>query len=283
MFPIKSGRIKKILGGLTMKHVVRVFLSIFLVAGIFIANLSSIPIVSAEKSITSWFLPDSNQAFTIVNIDEEGKSAPDWVQSFSDGIKIDYPDRICHIFRYGDYGWVPEIRQFKNNLWVKVPTTTSRIFGVEEPLFACADAPRGGLYALFAYYSGPVNKAYVPPASPTPDAPEFDCSSITWTHDGEPNVLLKVTEGASDTHWEFSGTVEGVPAFTTQITWRVIDTNISHYIGYTNSSFSITNYLNAANGFYSSAWPSATGFTNLTVEFTESAHGCTHTSSWTAG
>ncbi|MBU0973940.1 MAG: hypothetical protein KKC20_25100 [Proteobacteria bacterium] len=258
-----------------MKHVVRVFLSIFLVAGIFIANLSSIPTVSAEKSITSWFLPDSNQAFTIVNIDEEGKSAPDWVQSFSDGMKIDYPDRICHVFRYGDYGWVPEIRQFKNGLWVKVPTTTSRIFGIEEPLYACADTPRGGLYALFAYYSGPVEKAYVPPA------PGFDCSTVTWSHSGSPNLLVIAPQsGDTEQHWIFSGKVEGVPASTTRISWEVIEADPSFYVaanGYAGSAL-----LDADNNFFDERYISTgTQFTVLTVLFTESTHQCTTTANLT--
>ena len=254
-----------------MKSIVRAFLAILFVAGILFANFQDISTVSADIGNGKWILPESNDPFTIVKIDKELEIAPVLQQQFSEGIKIESPNLICYTFRGGDYGWVPQIRRYKNNMWVKIPTTTDHVFGIEAPLYACAEAPSSGLYALFASYTKPACKvvSVAPPAG-------FDCSTITWTHSGSPGALVTSTTSAPGTqHWEFSGTVTGVPASTT-ISWGVTEASQSFYVAANGYAGSTT--LDGDNNFYVSRYISTSEpFTVLTVLFTESSHGCTHT------
>ncbi len=252
-----------------MKLMFRSIVAIFIVAGILVANVPAVSPVSADGAATNWILPDSKESFTLVDITQEAKSAPDWLQLFSEGIQIEYANRICYTFRGGDYGWIPQIRQYKNNTWVKVPTTQGRIFGNEFPLYACADAPRGGLYALFAYY--------VKPDIAEAPAPGFDCSTITWSYESSPSVRVTSSNGGNTQTWQFDGVVTGVPVGTT-IDWYVTDADPTFYVGSNGYAGSTT--LNASYEFSVTRYISnSTPFSVLTVLFTESTHGCTHTAS----
>lgn len=254
-----------------MKLVFRVLLSVFFVGAIFFVNVSDISAVLAEKYSGSWVLPDSSEPFDLVIIDEEVESAPNWLQRFSDGIKINTPNQICYNFRYGDYKWIPQIRLYKDNSWVKIPTTTSRIFGEERPLYACAEAPRAGIYALFGYYAGP-REYYSAPSDPG-----FDCSTITWSYAGSPGVRVTSSDGGSQQTWQFNGVVTGVPVGTT-INWYVTDADPTFYVGSNGYEGSTT--LNASYEFSVTRYiENPTPFSVLTVLFTESTHGCTHTAS----
>ncbi len=249
-----------------MKLALRIVASILIVVGILFANLPSIKHVSAEVSNGTWVLPNSKDSFTLVNVDDEDDSAPTWLQRFSQGVEIQYPAQICHSFRGGNFKWVPEIREYKNGRWVKIPTTTNYIYGNEMPLYACADTPRGGTYALFAYYIGPA----VTYTKPVPGVPGFDCSSITW------DVTVTSTfNGTNSSTWFFSGNVTGVPSGTT-IDWGVTEANPSFYVasnGYAGStSLDGSNYMSVTRIIAND-----NPFSVLTVQFTESTHNCSYT------
>lgn len=94
---------------------------------------------------------------TEVAIDLEKTPAPnEWVQLFGSGVEVTTNTEICHPFRGGQFGWTPEIRRLKNGKWMLLETTTRRLPDNEGALYACADAPAAGTYALFGYYNGPL-------------------------------------------------------------------------------------------------------------------------------
>lgn len=93
---------------------------------------------------------------TIVDVSNMMDSKPVWLQLLStDGVKLTKAGQICHPFRGGQFGWIGEIREFKDGKWVKLLTTTSWVPDEEGTMYACATAPEAGTYALFGYYNGP--------------------------------------------------------------------------------------------------------------------------------
>jgi hypothetical protein len=88
---------------------------------------------------------------TEVDINWVLNPSPDWLQSFSRGVVITEATEICYPFRYGQFGWVAEIRQLKDGMWVKLDTTTDFVPTVEGAYTACAQAKSAGTYELFGY------------------------------------------------------------------------------------------------------------------------------------
>ncbi len=90
--------------------------------------------------------------------------APNWLQLLVKGVQIEKASKICHPLRGGQYGWVGEIRQFKNGKWIKLPTVNDWVPSKEGIYMSCAEAPSAGKYALFGYYIRPANAAIDNPA-----------------------------------------------------------------------------------------------------------------------
>ena len=116
----------------------------------------------------SWFLPETNHAYSTINLDLESQSAPDWLQQLSGGIIINQAEKICYPFRGGQFHWVPQILQLRDGKWLKVATDKEYLAGAEGSLFACASTNSAGTFALFGYYDGPAEHFEVVPTEEPP-------------------------------------------------------------------------------------------------------------------
>jgi hypothetical protein len=76
----------------------------------------------------------------------------EWYRVKANGIEVDGPTTICHPFKAGRFGWVGEIHQLVEGVWIKLPTTVGWVPNEEGRYMACAQAPTAGIYALFGYY-----------------------------------------------------------------------------------------------------------------------------------
>ncbi|PKO01146.1 MAG: hypothetical protein CVU42_01485 [Chloroflexi bacterium HGW-Chloroflexi-4] len=89
-----------------------------------------------------------------VDIDPERTPGPEWLQLFFTGVKADKDTKICHPFPAGPFGWTAEIRQLKNGLWVKLPTTAGYIGTSNDNVYtACATTTEAGTFALFGFWT----------------------------------------------------------------------------------------------------------------------------------
>ncbi len=120
--------------------------------------LTSAPQSAQAVGSDAWVLPlaDASTTFSTVNVDEAAKTAPAWLQQFSEGVVITKATKICYPFRSGQFSWVPQILELKDGLWSRVITTKEYLSGPEGSLFACATPSNAGTFALFAYYTGPI-------------------------------------------------------------------------------------------------------------------------------
>lgn len=110
--------------------------------------------VSAKLNpVTSYIVPAEGawSAGTEVFIDPATVKLPD-LQLLTNGTVISEPQKICHEFRGGDYGWVGEIRMLKDGVWIKQTATTGWQPDSEGKFMICTDAATSGTFALFGYY-----------------------------------------------------------------------------------------------------------------------------------
>ena len=87
----------------------------------------------------------------VVPLDFVTYPRPSWLDSYSTGIEVTSYGEICHPFPAGNADMVSEIRQLKDGLWVRLPTTFRVIPEVDGVYSACAIAPEAGIYTLFGY------------------------------------------------------------------------------------------------------------------------------------
>ena len=186
-------------------------------------------------------------------------SAPKWLQLLdTNGIKLTKASKICHPLRGGPYGWIGQIYQYKDGKWTKMTTVDAWVPNNEGIYMSCAEAPSAGIYALFGYYVRPANYVESSGSGST-------CSSVSWDLD------LR-----TDTTFIIDGYVYGVPDGTTIS--MVVDS--SEPTGLTGSS---SDTVDSTGNIFKDTGISSSGYTAVTVTYTESAHGCTHSQSYTFG
>ncbi len=184
--------------------------------------------------------------------------APSWLQLLAGGIKLTEPSKICHPLRGGQFGWVGEIRQYKDGKWLKLPTVNDWVPNKEGIYMSCAEAPQAGIYALFGYYIRPLG--YID-ENPNPPAPPFDCSSVTWI------VNVSACDG---TTCEFYGDVLNVP--TNTILSIIVDSAASDPDTLSGSS---TTAINSVGDYFRIVEVGGTP-TSLAVDYSLPALGCTY-------
>ncbi len=159
-----------------MKQICLGFLAIVLA---FSAVLATSPQPALAVGSDAWLTPGADASVKVqaVNVDQAAATAPAWMQQFSEGIDISKPTKICYPFRQGNFKWVPQILHVTGTLWSKVETSKETLSGPEGTLMACATPVEAGTYALFAYYTGRVEKKVVLP----PDDGEQFFAVTGWT------------------------------------------------------------------------------------------------------
>lgn len=86
---------------------------------------------------------------TEISLDMATNPGPTWLNVYSNGVKTKDAGEICHPFGAGVIGIAGQIRELKDGVWVKIPTTFKWVPDVEGVYMACAKAPEAGTYALF--------------------------------------------------------------------------------------------------------------------------------------
>jgi hypothetical protein len=142
--------------------IVSVALVVFLALGMFLAIqgpaalAQTIPstVPSSAVEIDQWVLTPATPAGTAIAF---SKVKPVFLPSaqlqlFSTGLTITQAAKICYPFRGGQFGWRGTIRMLSNNAWAPIATKVVWLPTIEGRLWACADAPSAGTYALFAYW-----------------------------------------------------------------------------------------------------------------------------------
>jgi hypothetical protein len=90
---------------------------------------------------------------TVVQLDLVNNPGPEWLDLYSNGIKVTSGGEICHPFPAGVKNMVAEIRQLKDGVWTRITTSFKYIPPVDGLYMACAKAPEAGTYALFGFIS----------------------------------------------------------------------------------------------------------------------------------
>lgn len=90
---------------------------------------------------------------TEIQLDMANNPGPEWLDLYSNGIKVTSSGEICHPFPAGVNNMVVEIRELKEGVWTRLRTTFKNIPPVDGIYMACAKAPEAGTYALFGYVS----------------------------------------------------------------------------------------------------------------------------------
>ena len=152
-----------------MKKTVYSLVGLVMVLGLVFTSapgaVNAVPLVEESYYTPAWVFPlDPAASFQAVSVEAAAKNAPAWLQLFSGGINLSQPTKMCYTFRYGQFNWVPKFLQLQNGVWSTLATTMEYLYGEEGSLYACANPSKAGVYALFAYYSGPA-KASAPEGS----------------------------------------------------------------------------------------------------------------------
>ncbi len=113
------------------------------------------PLVEDPYTPTWVFPGNPGASFKTTNVEADAENAPAWLQLFSEGISLSQPTKICYTFRHGQFHWVPKFLQLKDGVWKTLATSIEYLDGEEGSPYACAKPSQAGVYALFAYYSGP--------------------------------------------------------------------------------------------------------------------------------
>lgn len=90
---------------------------------------------------------------TAIPLDMANNPGPEWLDLYSNGIKVKTSGEICHPFPAGVTNMVAEIRELKDGVWTRLRTTFKYIPPIDGTYMACAKAPEAGTYALFGYVS----------------------------------------------------------------------------------------------------------------------------------
>jgi hypothetical protein len=90
---------------------------------------------------------------TEIQLDLANNPKPEWLDLYSNGVKVTSSGEICHPFPASDKKMVVEIRELKDGVWTRLRTTFKTIPPVDGKYMACAKAPEAGTYALFGYVS----------------------------------------------------------------------------------------------------------------------------------
>ena len=90
---------------------------------------------------------------TAIPLDMANNPGPEWLDLYSNGVKVKSSGEICHPFPAGVKNMVAEIRQLKDGVWTRLRTTFKYIPPIDGTYMACAKAPEAGTYALFGYVS----------------------------------------------------------------------------------------------------------------------------------
>ncbi|MBA4385026.1 MAG: hypothetical protein C0410_09840 [Anaerolinea sp.] len=90
---------------------------------------------------------------TVTQLDLLNNPAPEWLDLYSNGIKVTSIGEICHPFPTEVKNMVAEIRELKSGVWTKIKTYYKYIPPIDGIYMACAKAPEAGTYALFGYIS----------------------------------------------------------------------------------------------------------------------------------
>ncbi len=242
----------------------RLVLAILFVFGILLVNGPDQAQAKKLDPVVPVIAAGSWTTGSVVDISKLASSAPGWLQLLStDGVKVTVKGQICHPLRGGQFGWVGEIRQYKDGRWVKLATTNDWVPNKEGEFMACAQAPDAGTYALFGYFIEPPAKAVEQAA--------FDCSAVTWSSKASQTNLMVGVNGSSNLF--MGGNVTGVTD-QTLISYEVISSSPSGLVGTPGSSGSGT--LNAGVLDITTS-VNISAYASVTVLFTELEHGCTST------
>jgi hypothetical protein len=136
-----------------MKRFIYISCAFLLVFCLFEAG---IPVkVQAAGSGNNDIAPNSWSSGEEFSVDLVKFPAPDYFQLLGKAVKISEPGTVCHDFRGGQYYWVPEVRQLKDGIWVKIESTAGWYPNEEGKYQVCAKIKKIGTYALFAYFDPP--------------------------------------------------------------------------------------------------------------------------------
>ncbi|MBA4385802.1 MAG: hypothetical protein C0410_13780 [Anaerolinea sp.] len=87
----------------------------------------------------------------VVSLDFTTNPKPEWLDNYSNGISVLSSGELCHPFPAGPTGMTAEIRELKDGVWVRIPTTFKYLPAAEGVYTACVMAPEAGTYTLFGY------------------------------------------------------------------------------------------------------------------------------------
>jgi hypothetical protein len=90
---------------------------------------------------------------TEIQLDLQSNPKPEWLDLYSNGIKVKSSGEICHPYPSGVSNMVVEIRELKDGVWKRLKTSFKNIPVTDGVYMACAKAPEAGTYALFGYVS----------------------------------------------------------------------------------------------------------------------------------
>jgi hypothetical protein len=180
-----------------VKELTRVAIALLLVLG-FAFSIAPHAVQAKDAEPNTGIAGEGWTTGTGVDVSNLTNGIPVWLQLLStEGVSLTAASQICHPLRGGQFGWVGEIWEYKNDRWVKLDTTNGWVPSVEGNYMSCAKAPEAGVYALFGYY---VQPAYVAPQHHV--KPPFDCSTLNW------DVHVQYVLPSA---YEVSGTVTGLP------------------------------------------------------------------------
>jgi hypothetical protein len=111
--------------------------------------------VPGSDTNDTWVVETTDAAVVEIPMDQVVPAAPADQQLASPGLTLSGASKICFPFSGGQFGWVGQIRMNVDGEWVSLPTTTSWLPDEEGSLWACAQAPSAGTFALFAYWQHP--------------------------------------------------------------------------------------------------------------------------------
>ena len=172
-----------------MKKVVYSLVGLLMVLGLVFTSAPGIVNASPLARTTytpTWVFPlDPATSYKTLSVEADAVNAPAWLQLFSTGISLSQPTKICYTFRNAQFHWVPKFLQLKDGVWKTLATTVEYLYGEEGSPYACARPTEAGVYALFAYYSGPAAAKVLDPQGP----PTFTVGSWSMTVE-DPSLQL---------------------------------------------------------------------------------------------
>jgi hypothetical protein len=164
-----------------MKKAVYSLVGLLMVLGLVFTSapgmVNASPLVKDSYTPTWVFPLDPATSYETVRVEAAAENAPEWLQLFSAGASLSQPTKICYTFRNAQFHWVPQFLQLKDGAWKALATSVEYLDGEEGKPYACAWSTEAGVYALFAYYSGPAAAKAPGPLGP----PTFTVGSWSMT------------------------------------------------------------------------------------------------------